>query len=629
MCYIVTRQGNVTIFREKDINAKVALLVSKSMFPLAITVATEDSSSHVNCRRTFNVANSSVNDTLTLTRLSKGVGPIEVMKLYEMYAQYLYRKKDFEGSIVQYCHTIGYVQTSAVIKQFLDPARLSQLLVYLERLHEKGVASKDHTSMLLTCYVKLKLADKIEDFVSLNPKAVYLTPLNNHARARTDKSIGDSISNNSTSSVVRFRYVTDIDECAFDAEAAVTLLKAHGYIEAALTLALRHNCYRRAADLLMTHRQPSDVMGVMSLIAAILFNDAHYEEGALSSLGGASATQAAPRSQKPPYFDDIRYILTSHYDSMLEQQAELSTAFLVALCLKDYTSLISAAPITTSSSSTSISSVQQQYIKIAKYLESPSFIPILLPDQAITFFHRSKSNLYGFVEGVYLGLVTRRQSVGQKVCMTLYEMYLEELKSFTAELKDLQQVDNQTIPIDSEHTEAALSQKREQLEKRVSERTAKAVAVLDCEWVTYDLNHALLIAYMHEFEIGKLHILERMNSTGDMQHQGDGLSAHTDLDSVPLNDSCSSGTMSKLILQMRMERSDFSGALTLLQQESERYRQQHHDGATSSGTSRLLRKDSELYKQALQYIVENRNSVDEKSKTGNDSPMFHAHDDER
>ena len=41
-------------------------------------------------------------------------------------------------------------------RRFLDAQRITCLTAYLELLHEQGLASVDHTTLLLNCYTKLK-----------------------------------------------------------------------------------------------------------------------------------------------------------------------------------------------------------------------------------------------------------------------------------------------------------------------------------------------------------------------------------------------------------------------------------------------------------------------------------------
>ncbi|KAG6406954.1 hypothetical protein SASPL_129933 [Salvia splendens] len=49
--------------------------------------------------------------------------------------------------------------------EFLDAQRIHNLTNYLEKLHEKGFASKDHTTLLLNCYTKLKDVEKLDVFI--------------------------------------------------------------------------------------------------------------------------------------------------------------------------------------------------------------------------------------------------------------------------------------------------------------------------------------------------------------------------------------------------------------------------------------------------------------------------------
>ena len=66
----------------------------------------------------------------------------------------------------QYALTIGFVEPSYVIRQFLDARRIGNLTEYLERLHSAGVASSDHTTLLLNCFTKLKDEEKLDEFLS-------------------------------------------------------------------------------------------------------------------------------------------------------------------------------------------------------------------------------------------------------------------------------------------------------------------------------------------------------------------------------------------------------------------------------------------------------------------------------
>ncbi len=56
---------------------------------------------------------------------------------------------------MQYIKTIGYLEPSHVIRQFLDSQRINNLTLYLQALHDNHLADKHHTTLLLNCYTKV------------------------------------------------------------------------------------------------------------------------------------------------------------------------------------------------------------------------------------------------------------------------------------------------------------------------------------------------------------------------------------------------------------------------------------------------------------------------------------------
>jgi hypothetical protein len=99
------------------------------------------------------------------------------------YGDYLYGKGDFDNAIKQYVETIGHLEPSTIIKkvciififygilenllflQFLDGPRIPQLCYYLEILHQRGLAIGQHTTLLLSAYVKLNAVQKLGEFI--------------------------------------------------------------------------------------------------------------------------------------------------------------------------------------------------------------------------------------------------------------------------------------------------------------------------------------------------------------------------------------------------------------------------------------------------------------------------------
>ncbi|CAM9919078.1 unnamed protein product, partial [Hapterophycus canaliculatus] len=89
----------------------------------------------------------------------------EILEIYRMHGDHLYKKGDFEGAMQQYQCTVGHLDPSYVIRRFLDAQRIGLLTSYLETLHDKGQASSDHTTLLLNCHTKLKDVEKLDRFI--------------------------------------------------------------------------------------------------------------------------------------------------------------------------------------------------------------------------------------------------------------------------------------------------------------------------------------------------------------------------------------------------------------------------------------------------------------------------------
>uniref|UniRef100_A0A914GXB7 RING-type domain-containing protein n=1 Tax=Globodera rostochiensis TaxID=31243 RepID=A0A914GXB7_GLORO len=76
------------------------------------------------------------------------------------------RRGDFDNAIKQYMNTFGFVEPSNIIKKFLDGARISQLCQYLEALHAENLAIGQHTTLLISAYVKLHEVSKLEEWLN-------------------------------------------------------------------------------------------------------------------------------------------------------------------------------------------------------------------------------------------------------------------------------------------------------------------------------------------------------------------------------------------------------------------------------------------------------------------------------
>ncbi|ERN12390.1 vacuolar protein-sorting-associated protein 11 homolog isoform X1 [Amborella trichopoda] len=121
---------------EKDMESKLDMLFKKNLYAVAIN--------------------------LVQSNQADAAATAEVLRKY---GDHLYGKQDYDEAMSQYILTIGQLEPSYVIQKFLDAQRIYNLTSYLEKLHEKGLASKDHTTLLLNCYTKLKDVAKLDEFI--------------------------------------------------------------------------------------------------------------------------------------------------------------------------------------------------------------------------------------------------------------------------------------------------------------------------------------------------------------------------------------------------------------------------------------------------------------------------------
>ncbi|KAJ1909252.1 Vacuolar protein sorting-associated protein 11 [Tieghemiomyces parasiticus] len=128
---------------EKPLAGKLDILYKQNLYPLAVKMATHHQ-----------------------------YNPESIAEIYRRYGDYLYSQDDFDGAMGQYLQTVGYVEPSYVIRKFLDAQRLNHLTSYLETLHAQGLATADHTTLLLNCYTKLKDEARLEKFLQQGGEAL-------------------------------------------------------------------------------------------------------------------------------------------------------------------------------------------------------------------------------------------------------------------------------------------------------------------------------------------------------------------------------------------------------------------------------------------------------------------------
>nr|CAD2184080.1 unnamed protein product [Meloidogyne enterolobii] len=138
--YLLNSEGVLCKLVEENLNTKLEILLKKNLFDLAISIV----------------------------RQSRFTTVDQCKSIYMKYGDYLYTKGDFDNAMKQYTETIGHVEPSKIIKKFLDGTRISQLCFYLETLHNQSFAIGEHTTLLISAYVKLNSVQKLNQFIDQN-----------------------------------------------------------------------------------------------------------------------------------------------------------------------------------------------------------------------------------------------------------------------------------------------------------------------------------------------------------------------------------------------------------------------------------------------------------------------------
>ncbi|ORX74743.1 hypothetical protein DL89DRAFT_264546 [Linderina pennispora] len=128
--FVLGGHGTLDHFNEKDLLEKLDTLYRQNLYPLAVKMAQNGNYDQAS-----------------------------VAGIYKKYGDWLYNKDEFDSAMSQYTQTIGYVEPS------YDAQRLASLAGYLQELHAAGMASADHTTLLLNCYTKLRDEERLDKFI--------------------------------------------------------------------------------------------------------------------------------------------------------------------------------------------------------------------------------------------------------------------------------------------------------------------------------------------------------------------------------------------------------------------------------------------------------------------------------
>ncbi|CAM9660205.1 unnamed protein product [Pylaiella littoralis] len=249
LAFILTDTGALLRLRERDTTSKLELLFRKNLYPMAISLAY--ASDH---------------------------DVSEILEIYRMHGDHLYKKGDFEGAMQQYQCTIGHLDPSYVIRRFLDAQRIGLLTSYLEGLHDAGQASSDHTTLLLNCYTKLKDVEKLDRFI--HPSGDPTTAQQQQHRDSTGIVAGGGGGGGGgrTAGGLSYRLGGEgtgggAGGANFDVVTAIRVLKSAGHADHAAELARRHGEHDWFLRIQLERSQP-DFAGALAYIASLSFNEA-------------------------------------------------------------------------------------------------------------------------------------------------------------------------------------------------------------------------------------------------------------------------------------------------------------------------------------------------------------------
>ena len=439
--YIVTSSFTLLRFREKDTQAKLDVLLRKTLFPLAISLAAEEQ-----CEAA------------------------EIVKLYRTYGDHLYKKGDFDGSVQQYCHTIGSLQPSYVVRRFLDPHRVVNLVTYLEKLQDRGLATNDHAVLLLTCYVRLERLDKVQRFVytcNNAPRPSQYSPSTALALGRsgsTTNAIAEAEvmaawePDDTLSAAEQREYASAGGVVAFDANMSIDILVNGGMMLEALKLARRNNKHIRTMELLL--KRATDEEGVSEAMR-------HLTELVLSV---SSA--------------DLVAIIRAHGPRLLRLQPDAITSLFVRLVTGELDALRYGAG------------------GVGRSEKAPSLSASIAVDDVIAVYVDDTLQLKMFLEAL---LDHRRTHQGAplppRAAESLLELYLEEYR------------------LSNENVSALLAAKAPKAEQSAARKAAlllekKVLGVLDGHLTdAYDVSHAMLLVHAADCEAAERFLLDKVNSS--------------------------------------------------------------------------------------------------------------------
>ncbi|MCO5613916.1 hypothetical protein L7F22_068196 [Adiantum nelumboides] len=473
---------SVTRLDEKSLRQKLDILLRKSLYLLAISVA----QSHA-------ARNRKKNGTLALTEQSN-VGPL-LGDIHRKYGDYLYEKGDFEGAIGQFVKSIGVTQPSYVIRKFLDAQRITNLTTYLQELHARGFANADHTTLLLNCFAKLKDVNSLDKFIKRPIEK------DGEKRNRSGEDLEESDDEGGDEE-------GGVERLPFDLDTAIRVCRQAGY-------------FQHAAYLAQRYHQPDEYIRIQ-----------------IEDVGNYLDAMRYVRSLPLP---DAQRNLYRYGRRMLDHDAEATTDLLIELCSgafhpvpiaegsgidaskaenKNYLTYLKVGRLGNAGGGKPVKDTVTKEDKEEEEKVQENAISSLPPPSPRPFFAHFLNHRAQFIrfletvalarwdEAIDLNAINKSNGVSDPIEIDVEDELEEDEK------RDQKTIWNTLLEL---YLSSYKQQNGKNEEGSVQTQRKRALALLhQYDSIPYDIGHAIVLCTQHDFDEGLVYLYERLGMYEDI-----------------------------------------------------------------------------------------------------------------
>ncbi|ODV96593.1 hypothetical protein PACTADRAFT_1183 [Pachysolen tannophilus NRRL Y-2460] len=136
--FLLSNDGMLYKLTEKPITKELKIINQRNLYPISLKLADQ-----------YKLDKSIIND------------------IHLKYGEFLYEKQDYDESMDQFliCLNKNSQNTSEIINKFKDNKNLNNLIRYLIKMFNLNLTNKNHLTLLMCCYIKLKDFETLEKFI--------------------------------------------------------------------------------------------------------------------------------------------------------------------------------------------------------------------------------------------------------------------------------------------------------------------------------------------------------------------------------------------------------------------------------------------------------------------------------